>query len=85
MRHSRGIPGESIDKIFLKFYQVESSGQNSQGEVGLGFAIVRENVSTYGGSISVASELGKGSTFTCEFHITLTTYRNYKWKQQTSH
>lgn len=59
-----GIPRESIDKIFLKFYQVESSGQNRPGSVGLGLAIVREIVSTYGGSISVASELGKGSTFT---------------------
>lgn len=59
-----GIPRESIDKIFLKFYQVEPSGQNRQGSVGLGLAIVREIVSTYGGSISVASELGKGSIFT---------------------
>lgn len=58
-----GIPRESIDKIFLKFYQVESSGQSKPGSVGLGLAIVREIISTYNGAISVASELGKGSTF----------------------
>lgn len=61
-----GIPRDSIDKIFLKFYQVESSVQNKSGSIGLGLAIVREIVSTYHGSISVISEFGKGSTFTLQ-------------------
>lgn len=59
-----GIPRDSMDKIFLKFYQVESSGQNNPGSVGLGLAIVREIVSIYHGSVLAVSDLGKGSTFT---------------------
>ena len=59
-----GIPRDSMDKIFLKFYQVESSGQNNPGSVGLGLAIVREIISIYHGSVLAVSELGKGSTFT---------------------
>ncbi len=59
-----GIPPESLSRIFDRFYRTDAARQQSQGESGLGLAIARAIVEAHGGSISVASELGSGSTFT---------------------
>lgn len=59
-----GIPREEHEKIFQLFYQVESSYARRYGGSGLGLAISRELVEAMGGTINLASEVGKGSTFT---------------------
>lgn len=59
-----GIPPDQIDKIFEKFYQVESSLQRSHGGTGLGLAISKGLVEAQRGKIFVQSEVGEGSTFT---------------------
>ena len=59
-----GIPLDSIDMIFEKFYQVERGGEKRPGSIGLGLAVVREIVEQYGGTITVSSELNEGSVFT---------------------
>jgi len=59
-----GIPKEAIPVIFEKFRQADSSSTRSHGGVGLGLYIVRVFTQMIGGSISVQSELGQGSTFT---------------------
>ena len=56
-----GIGQKQIDKIFDKFYQVDS---NIQGSVGLGLSIVKEIVDLHHGEIRVKSQPGKGSEFT---------------------
>lgn len=59
-----GIPRESLDKIFDRFYRVDQSRSRTQGGSGLGLAIVKALVEKHNGTISVSSEMGKGSTFT---------------------
>ncbi len=59
-----GIPLDSLNKIFEKFHQVGSPAITTPGSVGLGLAIARDVVESYGGRISVTSEIHKGSCFT---------------------
>ena len=59
-----GIPEESLATIFEPFVQVhKTSTENSRGGIGLGLSIVKRHVEQINGSISVESELGKGSAF----------------------
>lgn len=52
-----------MEKIFERFYQVDSSITRYYGGTGMGLANVKEIVEMNGGAISVESEVGKGSTF----------------------
>jgi signal transduction histidine kinase len=58
-----GIPGDQLDRIFEPFVQGERSLNRPEEGVGLGLAISRELVAGMGGKLSVASEVGRGSTF----------------------
>jgi signal transduction histidine kinase len=59
-----GIPKESQQRIFERFYRVDAARSRSQGGTGLGLSIVKHIVGVHGGTVAVDSELGKGSTFT---------------------
>ena len=61
--HGRGIPKEAMDAIFERFRQVESSDARRKGGSGLGLAICQAIVHQHNGTITVESEVGKGSTF----------------------
>ena len=58
-----GIPKQELDKIFDRFYQVDSSLTRKVGGAGIGLNIAREYVEMHRGRIWVQSEVGKGSTF----------------------
>ena len=58
-----GIPKERIDKIFDRFYQVDSSHTREQEGTGLGLALTKELVELHKGRIRVESSEGKGSIF----------------------
>jgi len=59
-----GIPREDRSRVFERFYRVDQSRASSTGGTGLGLAIVKHVASNHGGSVSVWSEEGLGSTFT---------------------
>ncbi|MFN8208410.1 MAG: ATP-binding protein [Bacteroidales bacterium] len=60
----KGIPSESLSKIFDRFYQVVTSDTNSGEGTGIGLAIVKELVEKHYGRVTVYSQPGKGSVFT---------------------
>ncbi len=62
-----GIPGEEIDKVFQKFYQVEESFTGQVEGAGLGLALVKRMVEMHGGHVTVESKINKGSTFVVDF------------------
>ena len=60
-----GIPPESVDRVFERFYQVDKARQRS-GEKrgnGLGLSICQSIINAHRGTISVSSIVGKGTTF----------------------
>ena len=58
-----GISKPEQDRIFERFYQVNSDGTKSYGGTGLGLTIAKALVELLGGKISVISEVGRGSEF----------------------
>jgi signal transduction histidine kinase len=59
-----GIPKEAQAYIFDPFRQIDSSATREHKGFGLGLAIVKQLVTLMGGTVTVISELGQGSTFT---------------------
>ena len=62
-----GISKEDLPRIFDRFYRVKSAETRQIIGTGLGLSIVKSIVDAHLGSISVGSEVGKGTTFTLLF------------------
>jgi len=60
-----GIPPERVALLFEKFTQVDSSHTRLYGGTGLGLSIAKAMTEAMGGQLSVESQPGRGSTFTC--------------------
>jgi two-component system sensor histidine kinase SenX3 len=59
-----GIADTDLDRVFERFYRVDQARSRATGGTGLGLAIVKHIATNHGGSVSVWSVIGSGSTFT---------------------
>jgi two-component system phosphate regulon sensor histidine kinase PhoR len=62
-----GIPADSVDRVFERFYRVDRARSREQGGTGLGLAIVKHIIQSHHGEVWLKSELGAG----CGFYFTL--------------
>jgi PAS domain S-box-containing protein len=59
-----GIPAEELPRVFDRFHRIENTRSRTHEGTGIGLALVQELVKLHGGTISVASKLERGTTFT---------------------
>jgi two-component system phosphate regulon sensor histidine kinase PhoR len=62
-----GIAAEHLPRLTERFYRVDRSRSRESGGTGLGLAIVKHVMQRHGGSLSISSEVGKGSSFKLSF------------------
>jgi PAS domain S-box-containing protein len=58
-----GIPFEELPRMFQRFHRIEDSRGRTHEGTGIGLALVQELVKLHGGTVSVSSVMGQGSTF----------------------
>jgi signal transduction histidine kinase len=59
-----GISEEDLERIFSRFWRADAARSRASGGIGVGLTITKEIIDRHHGSVTVQSELGKGSTFT---------------------
>ncbi len=64
-----GIPEESFDQIYERFYRVDKSHSREIGGTGLGLAIAQNAILMHRGSIQLESTVGEGTTFTVKIPL----------------
>jgi signal transduction histidine kinase len=72
--HGPGIPPEAKDKVF-DWFETDSMGSSHRG-TGLGLSLVRSFVELHGGTVTIDSTLGQGTTVTCVFPTVQTAERS---------
>src|SRR5690606_6125495 len=62
-----GIPASHLPRLTERFYRVSTSRSRESGGTGLGLAIVKHVLNLHHARLEIASEVGRGSTFSCHF------------------
>ena len=65
----RGIPAEHLDRVFDRFYRVDTARSRKEGGTGLGLAIVKQILEAHGETIHVESTKGRGTRFWFELPL----------------
>ncbi len=71
-----GIPEDSLDHIYERFYRVDKSRSREIGGTGLGLSIARNAVLMHRGTIDVKSTIDEGTTFTVKIPLTTSASQN---------
>ena len=79
-----GIEAKNLEVIFEEFRQIEGTTSRGYGGTGLGLALVQRYVERQGGTITVESELGKGSTFTFTLPLIPRTHSHDEISRETT-
>jgi two-component system phosphate regulon sensor histidine kinase PhoR len=66
--NGHGIDSKHLPHLFDRFYRADSGTARDSGGTGLGLPIVKEIATAHHGTMSVESEIGRGSTFTLTLH-----------------
>lgn len=64
-----GIGNEHLNKIFERFYRINTQGGRSQEGTGIGLAMIKELIQLHGGEITVASKLAEGTSFVVKIPV----------------
>ena len=64
-----GIPSEHLPTLFDKFTEAKREGLHGETTTGLGLSITKQIIELHGGSLSVFSTVGKGTTFTIKLPV----------------
>ena len=64
-----GIPQADLPHVFDRFYRVDKARSRDTGGTGLGLSIVQQIVRLHAGSVTVTSEMGKGTTFIVQLPV----------------
>jgi len=64
-----GIPAEDLHRVFDEFYRSANAREHTGDGTGLGLSIVKAVVEQHGGTVSVESTVGQGTTFTVELPV----------------
>ena len=67
-----GIPAEALPRLFERFYRVNDSDRHGPKGTGLGLYLVHWIVKNHGGTVTVESQLDRGTTFTIRLPLRLT-------------
>jgi two-component system, OmpR family, phosphate regulon sensor histidine kinase PhoR len=62
-----GIPSRDIPRLTERFYRVGSDRARQTGGTGLGLSIVKHVLNAHQATLTIESQLGEGSSFTCTF------------------
>jgi two-component system phosphate regulon sensor histidine kinase PhoR len=62
-----GIPATHLPRLTERFYRVSTSRSRESGGTGLGLAIVKHVLGLHQARLGIASEVGRGSAFSCHF------------------